>query len=157
MKLAITNEAEIKDLMNICVELEEFSKELNHYNYEDIDLETEENKEHYKILYPIWKRADNMEEFMTECFKQFDIIHFRRILWNLSTMLVNCADLSKDDLDFNTEIKAGQEAIEVLKEIDNYISPNPDTYIGFDSVLHNKIKAILSNVPVDNEVSQNEA
>ena len=29
MKLAITNETEIKDLMNICLELEEFSKELN--------------------------------------------------------------------------------------------------------------------------------
>jgi hypothetical protein len=157
MKLAITNEAEIKDLMNICIELEEFSKELNQYNYEDIDLETEENKEHYKILYPIWKRAENMEEFMLECFKQFDIIHFRRILWNLSTMLVNCADLSKDDLDFNEEIKAGQDAIELLREFDKNLSPNHTHTVAFDGQIHNKIKTILSKVPVDNELSQNEA
>ena len=48
---------------------------------------------------------------------------------------------------------AGFEAIELLKEIDNYISPNPLNYIGFDSILHEKIKSILSKVPVIDAVS----
>lgn len=94
---------------------------------------------------------------MLECFKQFDIIHFRRILWNCQTMLVNCADLSKDHLDFNEEIKAGQDAIELLKEIDKYLSPNPKNHIYCQSVLHEKIKSVLSKVPVDSEDSQNGA
>ena len=46
---------------------------------------------------------------------------------------------------------------ELLKEIDDYLSPNPKNHIYCQSVLHEKIKSVLSKVPVENEVSQNEA
>lgn len=61
--------------------------------------------------------------------------------------------MKHDTLDFNPKIKAGFDAIELLKEIDDYLSPNPKNHIYSQSVLHEKIKSLLSKVSVDTEVS----
>lgn len=144
MKLAITSSEEISALNSLCAEIEDFSKELNRYNYEDIDLETEENKGHYTLLYPLWKKAHgSIEDFMASIFTQFDVIHFRRILWNCDVLLNNCADLTLDTLDFNPEIKAGQEALSLLNELQS----NIDYDLLDKEYLQIKIKAILDKIP----------
>ena len=146
MKLAVTNETEIEQLKDLCSQIEEFGKELRTYNYEDIDLT--EDKDYYTILYPIWKGSDSIEEFMESVFKEFDAVHHSRILFNLSTLLDNCADKNLSHLDFNPEIKKGFEAIELLKEINDYIKPSTENYIGFDSILHSKIKKLIDEPEV---------
>lgn len=117
MKLAITNEEEIKSLMDLCNEIESFSKQLSVNNYDEINLE--DDKDFYTVLYPLWKYSDRIETFMSEVFNQFDIVHFRKILWNCSTLLENCADPSLSYLDFNPDIKAGLEILETNEVFDN--------------------------------------
>ena len=70
-------------------------------------------------------------------------------MWNLETLLDNCADKSLDYLDFNSNIKAGQEAIELLKELRGFAPYCTDH--------RQRVDDILSKVSVDMEVSQNEA
>ena len=114
MKLAVTDQEEIKSLMNLCNEIESFYEELRVRNFEDINLK--DDKEHFKILYPIWKNAEgNIEYFMEQVFREFNIVHYQRILWNCSTMLTNCADPNLDHLDFNPDIKKGLELLEESK------------------------------------------
>ena len=67
----------------------------------------------------------------------------------LETLLDNCADKSLDYLDFNSNIKAGQEAIELLKELRGFAPYCTDH--------RQRVDDILSKVSVDMEVSQNEA
>ena len=71
---------------------------------------------------------------------------FEMILFNLSTLLDNCADKSVEELAFNNKIQVGFNSTELLKEIDEYLSPNPQNYIGSGSILHQKIKDLLSNL-----------
>ena len=51
------------------------------------------------------------------------------------------------------EIKAGFEAIELLREFDKNLSPNHTHTVDYDGQIHNKIKNILSKVTIHNEVS----
>lgn len=110
MKLAVTNETEIEQLKDLCSQIEEFGKELRTFNYRDIDLT--DDKDYYTILYPIWKGSENIEDFMEAVFKEFDAVHHGRILFNLSTLLDNCADKTLTHLDFNEDIKKGLGILE---------------------------------------------
>ena len=102
MKLAITNEKEIMSLFDILKEIESIDK----YNENALDLNTDE--------YPILSELDNTNEeyFLYELINRLSSIHFYRILWNLLVLLENCADLTKDTLDFNPDIKKGLELLE---------------------------------------------
>ena len=42
-------------------------------------------------------------------------------------------------------LEQGRRAIEILKEIHEYLQPNPMNYVGCNSILHGKIKDILFN------------
>ena len=67
----------------------------------------------------------------------------------ISQRLQGDADKSLDYLDFNSNIKAGQEAIELLKELRGFAPYCTDH--------RQRVDDILSKVSVDMEVSQNEA
>lgn len=150
MKLAKTNQEEISRLNSLLNEIEWMSKDFRSCkDFSDLDWEGYERLEELP--------KDDAEEFLKVLCHKIAGNHFQRILFNCSTLLDNCADENQDTLDFNPTIKAGFEAIELLKEIDDYLAPNPKNHIYSQSVLHEKIKSLLSKVPVDTEVSQNEA
>lgn len=65
---------------------------------------------------------------------------FFRILWGYQVMFDNACDPDQDTLEFNPWIS---KSIEVLSEIDEYLSPNPKNYIGSGSILHTKVQAVL--------------
>ena len=50
--------------------------------------------------------------------------------------------------EFNEIIKEtlakGRAAMELLKEIDDYLKPNPKNYIGTGSILHQKVQEIVT-------------
>ena len=57
-----------------------------------------------------------------------DSLPWQKVLMNLVVLLDHCADPELDVLDFNQELKAGFEAIELLREIDKVFSDEkPDT------------------------------
>jgi hypothetical protein len=70
--------------------------------------------------------------------------------------LDNCADENQDVLDFNPRIKAGFEAIDLLKEMLVFIEKTAVHSIAQHGSFHQKIKLLLSKVPVDTEASTND-
>jgi hypothetical protein len=136
MKMAITNHGEINSLMVILNEISDLYRyELKYKNLEDIDLSEFEIMKNFN--------SSDYETFIENLFRHLEGIHHQRILWNADLMLSNCADLSLSHLDFNAKIKAGFEAIELLKEIDD--QQLPFTEISHDHLL--KIRSILDKVP----------
>lgn len=104
MKLARTSEEEVNTLLSILNEVEQFADDLKTYNFEDICLGD----------YPTLKKfdADTPETFLEDLVRYISGIHFSRILWNTLTMLNNCADLSKNTLEFSPEITKALELVE---------------------------------------------
>ena len=150
MKVTKTNQEEITRLNSLLNEIEWVSKDLRSgYSFSDIEWEGYESLEELP--------KDNSEDFLEVLCHKISGNHFQRILFNCSTLLENCADKNSDTLDFNPKIKLGFEAIDLLQEIDEYLSPNPKNNIFSQSVLHEKIKAVLSKNRLISEVSQNEA
>ena len=88
-------------------------------------------------------------EFLFSVVNEIKALYHEKAMWNLETLLDNCADKSLDYLDFNSNIKAGQEAIELLKELRGFAPYCTDH--------RQRVDDILSKVSVDMEVSQNEA
>jgi hypothetical protein len=147
MKVAKTNQEEISRLNSLLNEIEWLSKDFRSGNdFSDLDWEVYERLEELP--------KDDAEEFLKVLCHKIAGNHFQRILFNCSTLLDNCADENQDTLDFNPTIKAGFEAIELLKEISTYMDNH---HVLFNVEMKDKINALLSKVPVDTEVSQNEA
>jgi hypothetical protein len=61
---------------------------------------------------------------------------------NLGILLDNYQDKDSDILQHPKWIK---EMFAVLQEIDTYLSENPKNYVGSGSILHTKIKELLSD------------
>jgi hypothetical protein len=150
MKVAKTNQEEISRLNSLLNEIECMSKDFRSGNdFSDLEWAG------YEIFEELPK--DDAEKFLKVLCHKIAGIHFQIILFNCSTLLDNCADENQDTLDFNPTIKAGFEAIKLLKEIYDYLASNPKNHIYSESILHEKIKSLLSKFPVDPETSQNEA
>ena len=116
MKLSRTPDEEVQYLKDFLNEIENFGKELKVFDFRNIDIE--DDKDFYKILYPIFKQSErNIEDFTDTVFQQFDKINHGRVLFNLSTLLDNCADKELSHLDFNKDIKKGFEVVELLEQI----------------------------------------
>lgn len=108
MKLAITSSKEIMSLLTYLNELEGLYK----YDFKNNHLINCDLSE-FEILKKFEKNCP--EEFLEDVLKYLSNIHFQRILWNANTLLINCADLSKDTLDFNSDITRGLELLELQK------------------------------------------
>lgn len=149
MKVAITSQEEISQLNSVLSEMEWLSKDFRSgYDFDGIDWEN------YESLQDLPK--DNSEEFLKVLCHKIAGNHFQRIFMNCGTLLDNCADLEQTTLDFNPTIKAGFEAIDLLREIDDYLKPNPKNNIFSSSILHTKIQSLLAKVPVDLAFSEND-
>jgi hypothetical protein len=150
MKVAKTNQKEISRLNSLLNEIEWMSKDFRSgYDFSDLDWEGYERLEELP--------KDDAEEFLKVLCHKIAGNHFQRILFNCSTLLENCADENQDTLDFNPKIKAGFEAIDLLKEMLVFIEKTSVYSIAQNGKFHQKIKSLLSKVPLDTDVSQNEA
>jgi hypothetical protein len=108
MKLARTNQQEIDSLMKILNEVECLHKELISTNFEDVDFSEFEIMSKFK--------TSDSSSFLEDLLHHISYIHFKRILWNCSTLLDNCADPDLSHLDFNKDIKAGLKLLEKDKK-----------------------------------------
>ena len=144
MKLAKSQPNEIQHIKKFLKECGWLKDELKHNELEDV------NFSEFELLKDFNKK--NASEFLFSVVNEIKALHHEKAMWNLETLLDNCSDKSLDYLDFNPEIKTGFYAIELLKEIDAYLSPNPKNNIYSQSILHEKIKTLLSKVPVDTSI-----
>lgn len=111
MKLAKASEEEIQRLSDILSEIEWMHKDLKGYDFEYLDF-TE-----YEILSKFDRSSP--EKFLEDLVRNLSAIHFQRILFNLTTLLENCADPDLDYLDFNKNIKQGLELLEKQNQSPN--------------------------------------
>ena len=145
MQVSKTSHEQIKTVSEFLHELSWLNDDLRSTNLEYVDFSP------YTILKDFDKKE--IQDFLNSVCCHAKNLFYEKVLMNCSTMLDNCADPNLEVLDFNPKIKAGFESIELLREIDNYVTPNPQNYVGFESILHEKIKLVLSKVPVAEVVS----
>lgn len=111
MKLAITSKEEIMTLMHFLNDLVALKEDESFDNPKDIDFSE------YQVLGKgFFFSKDDHEDLLRSIIHIADNIHYHRILWNADTMLANCADLTKDTLEFSTDIKRGLELLKLEKE-----------------------------------------
>jgi len=114
MTVAKCSEKELDDVRTYLQDLEEVLKDNDCYDSDDPDV----NKE----------IADVARKYPNRSF----IVPF-----NLGILLDNYQDKDSDILEHPKWI---MNMIDVLKEIDEYLSSNPKNYIGSGSILHTKVK-----------------
>lgn len=126
MRLAITNPEEIFNLIQFLNDLVSLKDDPNFDTPSEIDFSE------YQVLgRSFFFSRDDHEELLRSIIYYADNIHYHRILWNADTMLRNCADLTKDTLDFSPDIKRGLELLELEKKglltikDDNLQTPKP--------------------------------
>ena len=141
MKLAKSQPNEIQHIKNFLKECGWLKDELKHTKLEDVDFSE------FELLKDFNQK--DASEFLFSVVNEIKSLYYEKAMWNLETLLDNCADKSLDYLDFNSNIKAGQEAIELLKELRGFAPYCTDH--------RQRVDDILSKVSVDMEVSQNEA
>ena len=126
---------------------------LNELSWLNDDLKTKAftylNLSEYTILKDF--DTNDCEEFLHSICLHAKNLFYEKVLMNCLTMLDNCADPSLDVLDFNPKIKAGFEAIELLKKMEKFVSL-PSNSIGFNSQFEIEIKSILSKIPIEEAV-----
>lgn len=144
MRVAKTNQEEISRLNSLLCEIEWLSKDFRSgHDYESIDWSE------YEILSTMVTDY-GVEAFLETLCHKIAGNHFGRIFMNLSTLLDNCAHPGLTHLDFNPQIKAGFEALELLLEIDDFCGAN-DIPPKFVETFNEKIQDILSKVPENKE------
>lgn len=129
----VTNE-EIMRFADLLIDMSNLSNELDN---SEIDWEDFPS---LKIL----KGANLDSHALSVVLQKIKNSPFELIIFNLQVLLDNCADLEDDTLEFNPEIRKARKGLELLKEIDEYLSPNPLNHIYCNSILHEKIKTLLS-------------
>jgi hypothetical protein len=146
MKVAKTNQEEISRLNSLLNEIEWMSKDFRSGNdFSDLDWEG------YERLKELPK--DDAEEFLKVLCHKIAGNHFQRILFNCSTLLDNCADENQATLDFNPKIKAGFEAIDLLKEMLVFIEKTSVHSIGQNGKFHQKIKSLFIICNLSTQIS----
>lgn len=107
MKLSKSTESEIDRIVDILNEFESLREHLSFSNLEDVD------HSEFEILN--FKNKDS-EETLEYILKLIDSSKIRKALFNLSTLLENCADPECDTLEFNKDITRGLELLELEKQ-----------------------------------------
>lgn len=111
MKLAITSPEEILKLIQFLNDLAQLKEDLSNNEPSEIDFSD------YDVLgRSFFFSKEDHEDLLSSVLSTLDNIHYQRILWNADTMLRNCADLSKDTLEFNPDITRGLELLELEKK-----------------------------------------
>ena len=118
MTVAKCEESELDNVRTYLQELEQVIKDNEHYEEDD-----EVNKE----------IADVARKYPDRAFI---------VPLNLGILLDNYQDKDSDILQHPKWIK---DMFAVLQEIDTYLSDNPKNYVGSGSILHAKIKELLSD------------
>ena len=118
MTVAKCEESELDNVRTYLQELEQVIKDNEHYEEDD-----EVNKE----------IADVARKYPDRAFI---------VPLNLGILLDNYQDKDSDILQHPKWIK---DMFAVLQEIDTYLSDNPKNYVGSGSILHTKIKELLSD------------
>ncbi|SED11920.1 hypothetical protein SAMN04489761_4331 [Tenacibaculum sp. MAR_2009_124] len=111
MTIARAENKEIKQVNDLLNELESIGR----YNRgeEVIDVIKEDN-EFFKVLSSL--DHSDPETLLRDICNYVDGIRHQCVMFNLTTLMDNCADLNKDTLDFNPELKRGLELVELEKE-----------------------------------------
>lgn len=104
MKLAKASYEEIDSLLAVLSDIERLSKELEYQYLNSIDFSD------YQVIGKFDK--GDTEQFLHDILKHIANIHFQRILFNLTTLLENCADPDSKTLEFSPKIKAAFELLE---------------------------------------------
>lgn len=99
MRLAKTNEAEIKTLIDFLKELEWLREELNNNDFEDARID----KEDFPLLSTFDKQS--IQNFLFDICNHAKSLFWERILWNCQTLLDSCADPNLTYIDFKPEMK----------------------------------------------------
>ena len=128
--------------------------ERNSFDEEDMDYDAQELYDYIKakekVLFEL--KIDNDYKFDISDYKFICNYYVNLENWLKNNDVIYKIKLSQtalDYLDFNSKIKAGQEAIELLKELRGFAPYCTDH--------RQRVDDILSKVSVDMEVSQNEA
>ena len=136
MKLAKSQPNEIQHIKNFLKECGWLKDELKHTELEDVDFSE------FELLKDFNQK--DASEFLFSVVNEIKALYHEKAMWNLETLLDNCADKSLDYLDFNSNIKAGQEAIELLKELRGFAPYCTDH--------RQRVDDILSKVSVDMKI-----
>ena len=137
MKLGKSQPNEIKHLRTFLRECGWLRDELKHTELEDVDFSE------FELLKDFDK--GDASQFLFQIVNEIKAMHHEKALWNLEVLLDNCADPKLSHLDFNNEIKAGQEALKLLKDLREYAPYCTDHRA--------KIDAILAKVPAKTEAA----
>lgn len=107
MKLSKSTEKEIDRIVDLLNELDNLKDDLLHKSIDDVD------QSYYEILHI--KNKDS-QEVLEHILRAIEGTNLRKALFNLSTLLENCADPECDTLEFNKDIKRGLELLELEKQ-----------------------------------------
>lgn len=138
LKMAKATQEDLDNMRLFYQVIEAFFRD-NCENISDFDHFTEPEINRIKSAFD--QSGDfNAESFLSLGYKYL-LSGFFRIHFGYEVLISNTCDPDEDFLEFKDWIK---QSIELLSEIDEYISPNPKNYVGFDSDLHKKIKSVLA-------------
>lgn len=141
MKLAKSRPEEIKHIKDLLKECSWLSKELCYCELEDVDFSEFE-------LLKDYDKSDT-RSFLYSLLNEIKALYFEKALWNLQTLISNCADPELDYLEFNKEIIAGQDAIQLLRDMDVCLT-NTGKLEAHKS-FHERIKKLIEKVSVEAE------
>ncbi len=138
MKMAVASKEDLNKLRLFYQVIEAYHRDscvtkdqFDHFSDEELDQ-----------LKTIWKSNGEIdwEQFIALGWNYL-LTGFFRVHFGYEVLYDNCCDPSFDHLEFKPWIS---KSIEVLSEIDEYLSPNPKNAICTDSVLHQKVKEVLA-------------
>lgn len=111
MTVARATDKEIKQVNDFLNELENIGR----YNRgeEVIDVIKEDTK-YFKVLSAL--DCSDAESLLRDICNYVDGIRHSCVMFNLFTLMDNCADLESDTLDFNPTLKRGLELVELEKQ-----------------------------------------
>lgn len=111
MTVARATDQEIKEVNNLLNELESIGR---YYTGQEVIDVVKENKREFKVLSG-FDREDS-ESFLRSLCDYVNNTRHNCVMFNLFTLMDNCADLESDTLDFNPTLKRGLELVELEKE-----------------------------------------
>ncbi len=107
IKLSKSTEKEIDRIYDLLNDLNRLKEDIVYKNWDNID------KSEYEVLNI---KDKDPEEALEYILKFIDGASIRKAIFNLSTLLENCADPECDTLEFNKDIKRGLELLELEKQ-----------------------------------------
>ncbi len=107
MKVARATEKEIDNVRDLLNEIASLDQDFQHQYYFDA---INENKEDFPLLSKIV--TDDRDDFIDNLARLVNNTFYDKVLFNLNTLMENCADMNADTLEFNERITKGLELLE---------------------------------------------